>query len=101
MYLSATSFSDAVPLIGSGRVYGTSASRAPSSTIRLTSRLWHTSRICSQNVRQRMLGSIPRISTTSRSVPGGLATLNRVVGHSILRASPSAMVMVGLLTWKS
>jgi hypothetical protein len=32
-----------------------------------------------------MLGSMPRISTTSRSAPGGLATVNRVVGHSILR----------------
>ena len=48
-----------------------------------------------------MLGSMPRISTTSRSVPGGLATMNRVVGHSIWRVSPSAMVMVGRLTWKS
>jgi hypothetical protein len=82
-------------------VYGTSASSAPSSTIRLTSRLWQTSRTCSQNVRQRMLGSMPRISTTSRSVPGGLATMNRVVGHSILRVSPSVMVIVGRLTWKS
>ena len=32
-----------------------------------------------------MLGSMPRISTTSRSAPGGLATENRVVGHSIRR----------------
>jgi hypothetical protein len=44
---------------------------------------------------------MPRISTTSRSAPGGLATVNRVVGHSIFRVSPSAMVMVGRLTWKS
>ena len=48
-----------------------------------------------------MLGSMPRIRTTSRSVPGGLATVNRVVGHSILRVSPSVIVTVGRLTWKS
>jgi hypothetical protein len=82
-------------------VYGTSASSAPSSTMRFTSRLWHSSRTCSQNVRQRMLGSMPRISTTSRSLPGGLATVKRVVGHSMRRVSPSAMVTVGRLTWKS
>jgi hypothetical protein len=69
--------------------------------MRVTSRLWHTSRTCSQNVRQRMLGSMPRISTTSRSLPSGEATMKRVVGHSILRVSPSAIVMVGRLTWKS
>ncbi len=82
-------------------MYGTSASSAPSSTTRLTSRLWQISSTDSQNVRHRMLGSIPRMSTTSRSLPGGLATMNRVVGHSILRVSPSAIVMVGRLTWKS
>ena len=48
-----------------------------------------------------MLGSMPRISTTSRSVPGGLATMSFVVGHSMLRVSPSVMVTVGRLTWKS
>ena len=101
MYRSAASLPDALPLIGSGRVYGTSASSAPSSTTRVTSRLWHSSSTCSQNVRQRMLGSMPRISTTSRSVPGGLATMNLVVGHSMLRVSPSAIVTVGRLTWKS
>ena len=90
-----------MPLIGSGRVYGTSASSAPSSTIRLTSRLWQTSRTCSQNVRQRMLGSMPRMSTMSRSAPAGVATENRVVGHSMRRVSPSDMVTVGRLTWKS
>jgi hypothetical protein len=44
---------------------------------------------------------MPRISTTSRSVPGGLATMNLVVGHSMRRVSPSAIVIVGRLTWKS
>ena len=38
-----------------------------------------------------MLGSMPRISTTSRSAPGGVATENRVVGHSMRRVSPSDM----------
>ena len=47
-----------------------------------------------------MLGSIPRISTTSRSRRAG-GPMKRVVGHSILRVSPSDMVTVGRLTWKS
>ena len=93
--------SEALPLIGSDRVYGTSASSAPSSTTRVTSRLWHSSSTSSQKVRQRVLGSMPRISTTSRRCPGGLATANRVVGHSMRRVSPSAWVTVGRLTWKS
>ena len=78
---SRSAWSVALPLIGSGRVYGTSASSAPSSTTRLTSRLWHSSSTSSQKVRQRVLGSMPRISTTSVPAPGGLATENRVVGH--------------------
>jgi hypothetical protein len=48
-----------------------------------------------------MLGSIPRTSTTSRSMSGGDATENRVVGHSIRSASPSPIITVGRLTWKS
>ena len=87
--------------MGSDRVYGTSASSAPSSTTRFTSRLWHTSSTSSQNVRHRVLGSMPRISTTSWSAPGGLATANRVVGQSMRRVSPSMRVTVGRLTWKS
>ncbi len=93
-----SAWSEALPLIGSERVYGTSASSAPSSTTRVTSRLWHTSSTSWQKVRQRVLGSMPRISTTSDSASAGLATANRVVGHSIRRSSPSGWETVGRLT---
>ena len=65
-----------------------SASSAPSSTIRFTSRLWHTSRTCSQNVRQRMFGSMPRTSIRSNSAPSGRHTDSRVVGQVIRRLTP-------------
>ena len=48
-----------------------------------------------------MLGSMPRMSSTSRSVPGGVATENRVVGQSMLSVWPSAIATIGRLTWKS
>jgi hypothetical protein len=48
-----------------------------------------------------VLGSMPRISTTSESAPGGLATANRVVGQMMRRSPPSPWVTVGRLTWKS
>ncbi len=53
------------------------------------------------NPRQRMLGSTPRMSTTSLDPPGGRHTENRVVGHSIRRDTPSTSETVGRLTWKS
>ena len=48
-----------------------------------------------------MFGSMPRIRTTSRSLPGGRATEIRVVGHSIRRLTPPTSDTVGRLTWKS
>jgi hypothetical protein len=48
-----------------------------------------------------MLGSIPRIRTTSRPAPGGRATDTRVVGHSMRRLTPSTSDTVGRFTWKS
>ena len=48
-----------------------------------------------------MFGSMPRMRTTSRSLPGGRATEIRVVGHSIRRLMPPTSDTVGRLTWKS
>ena len=55
----------------------------------------------SQNARQRMFGSMPCTSTTSKSAPGGRQYESRVVGHSIRRVTPSTSDTVGRLTWKS
>jgi hypothetical protein len=70
-----------VPLTGTGRVCGLSASSAPSVTTSSTSRAAATASTSSQKPRQRMFGSCPRTSTTSRSLPGGLQTAKRVVGQ--------------------
>ena len=42
-----------------------------------------------QNVRQRMLGSTPCISTMSRSEPGGRQCEMRIDGHTSSRVTPS------------
>jgi hypothetical protein len=55
----------------------------------------------SQKPRQRMFGSRPRTSTTSRSASGRRHTLSRVVGQVMRRVTPSTRETVGRLTWKS
>ena len=42
-----------------------------------------------QNVRHRMLGSTPCISTMSRSLPGGRQCEMRIDGHTSSRVTPS------------
>ena len=88
-------------MTGIGRVCGVSDSSAPSSTTVCTPSSRMISRISSQKPRQRMLGSMPRISTTSWLAPGGRHTENRVVGHSTRRVTPSTSETVGRFTWKS
>jgi len=53
----------------------------------------------SQKVRQRMFGSTPYISTTSRSLPGGRQCEIRIAGHSSSRVTPSTWRMTGRFTW--
>ena len=51
--------------------------------------------------RQRMFGSMPRSSTTSRSAPGGEHTEIWVEGQVIRRMPSSLVPTTGRLTWKS
>ena len=88
-------------MTGVGRVCGVSASSAPRATTVCTSSSCRSAISSSQNPRQRMFGSMPRMRTTSRSLPGGRATEMRVVGHSIRRLTPPISDTVGRLTWKS
>ena len=52
-----------------------------------------------QKVRQRMFGSTPLISTTSRSVPGGRQCDTRIEGHRISLVTPSIWRITGRFTW--
>ena len=91
----------AEPTIGTGRVCGESLSSAPSRTASSTPSSRQTPTISSQNARQRMLGSMPRSSTTSRSMPGGRATDSLVVGQVMDLVRPSPISTMGRVTWKS
>ena len=63
--------------MGTGRVCGVSASRAPRITTFVTPSSSMNSRMSAQNVRQRIFGSMPCSSTTSRTAPGGDAIGDR------------------------
>ena len=63
---STSAGSVAEPVTGHGRVWGTSASSAPSVTTIWTSRLRASSTISPVNVRQRVFGSIPIRMIASR-----------------------------------
>ena len=52
-----------------------------------------------QNVRQRMFGSTPCISTMSRSEPGGRQCEIRIDGHTSSRVTPSTCRITGRFTW--
>ncbi len=81
-----------------GRVCGVSDSSAPSVITVRTSSVRTTSRISSQNARQRMFGSMPRTRTRSNSAPGGRHHEMRVVGQVMRRDTPSTSDTVGRLT---
>jgi hypothetical protein len=76
-------------------------SSAPSSTASSTPSSPQNPTISRQKDRQRMLGSMPRSSTTSRSTPGGLATDSLVVGQVMGRSPFSRISTIGRVTWKS
>ena len=88
-------------MIGTGRVWGTSASRAPSVTTISTSSRSATSSTASANVRQRRFGSIPETRTRSRSAFGARAAKTVFAGQSTSRVCPSVSRIVGRVTWKS
>ena len=71
---SSRSSSVAVPLTWIGRVCGVSASSAPRVSTSSTPSVSIAASTSAVNCRQRMLGSMPRSSTTSRCAPGGRAT---------------------------
>ena len=76
-------------MIGTGRVWATSAISAPSVTTISTPRRSAASAIVSEKVRHLRFGSVPSSRTRSRSAPGARAAMKRVAGHSIWRVSPS------------
>ena len=98
---STRSGSVAVPVTGTGRVCGVSASSAPRVTTSPPPSSSHAASSSAQNCRHRMLGSMPRISTTSRSRSGGEATAIWVDGQVMRRCPISSLPTIGRLTWKS
>ena len=85
-------------MIGTGRVWATSAIRAPSVITICTPRRSAAPRIASAKVRQRTLGSTPLSSTRSRSALGTLTVSSVFSGQSIWRVCPSTRRIVGRLT---
>ena len=69
-------------MIGTGRVWGTSASSAPSVTTISTFSRSAAWRMASAKVRQRRLGSIPETSTRSRSAVAAVAAMIVFSGQS-------------------
>ena len=88
-------------MIGTGRVWGTSASSAPSVTTISTPSRSAASSTPPANVRQRRFGSIPETSTRSRSAVGASAARIVFSGQSTSRVWPSVIRIVGRVTWKS
>ena len=89
------------PVIGTGRVWATSAISEPKVTTDSTPQRSATSRTELQKVRQRVLGSVPLISSRSRSASSA-ARRRRGCRATRRRASaPSVISIVGRLAWKS
>ena len=88
-------------MIGTGRVCGTSAIRAPSVTTISTPSRSAASMTAPAKVRQRRFGSTPDSKTRSRSALGTSAVKIVLAGQSTSRVWPSAIRIVGRVTWKS
>src|SRR4051812_32416867 len=91
----------AIPVIGTGRECGTSASRAPSVTTSWVPRTSASSTIARENVRHRIDGSGPQSRTRSRGARGTRAAHTSTSGHSISRWRPSTRRTFGRVAWKS
>jgi hypothetical protein len=88
-------------LTGIGRVCGESASSAPRSTTISASSSVKASTSSAQKRRQRMFGSIPWTSITSRPAGFLVGFSSRVVGQTRLCVAPSVTSVTGRVTWKS
>ena len=93
--------SDPMPVIDTGRLWGTSASSAPSVTTIPTSSSVAAWRTVSVKRRQRSEGSTPSSITRSRSAPGTEAAEMEFSGQSISRVWPSLRRTVGRTAVKS
>ena len=91
----------AVPETGTGRVCGVSASSAPRVTTSSAPSSSEAASSSAQNCRQRMFGSMPRSSMTSRNAPGGEQTDSCVEGQVMRRMPSSVLPTEGRFTWKS
>ena len=88
-------------MIGTGRVWETSAISAPRVITISTPSASAAVAIVSEKVRQRRLGSVPSSRTRSRSAAGTRTAIRLFCGQSIRRAWPSLRTIVGRVAWKS
>ena len=88
-------------MIGTGRVWETSAISAPSVITRSTPSASAAVATVSEKVRQRRFGSVPSSRTRSRSAPGTRTAIRLFAGQSSRRVWPSSMLIVGRVVWKS
>ena len=94
--------SEAMPVMRTGWLWTTSASRDPRVTTRVTPRSRAASSTRRQNVRQRMDGSAPATSTTSRRPSGTRAARISTSGHTIRDiVSSDVRSTRGRVAWKS
>ena len=77
--------SEASPVTETGRVWGTSASSAPSVTTSWAPSASTSSTISFENVRQRNEGSLPVSTIRSRGARGTRASNSSTAGHTISR----------------
>ena len=94
-------WSEAKPLTETGRLWGTSASSAPSVITMRTPSSCALATTASVNLRQRSEGSVPSSTTRSPSAPGTSAPKNSLAGQSISRVRPSVRRTLGLTAVKS
>ncbi len=88
-------------MIGTGRVWETSAISAPRVITISTPSASAAVAIVSEKVRQRRFGSVPSSRTRSRSAAGTRTAIRLFAGQSIRRAWPSLRTIVGRVAWKS
>ena len=96
-----SSGSTAVPVSRVGRVWGTSASSAPSVTTISQPVFRAKPMTVEQNVRHLRLGSTPEKSTRSRPTSSTRAAKQSLDGQLILRVVPSTRLTSGRVAWKS
>ena len=88
-------------MIGTGRVWGTSAISAPSVITISTPSRSAAPTTSSLKLRHLRLGSVPLSSRRSRSAVGAGAAISVFSGHSMRRVWPAVSRTVGRVSWKS